>query len=144
MSENYSHEDWVRLGNVVRQRRHELNLSQPAIAAAGGPSVGVLSKLENGKLASPPSDRVLISLDRALGWMPGSCVAVLGGEHPTVASAGAGKEEIADEATRSVLEAQGKILAAAQKEIEDLKSRLAALERGNREDSGGNKDRQTA
>ncbi|NAS22438.1 helix-turn-helix domain-containing protein [Herbidospora sp. NEAU-GS84] len=143
MSESYTHEDWVRLGSAVRQRRHELNLSQPGIAAAGGPSVGVLSKLENGKLPSPPGDRVLISLDRALGWTVGSCTAVLRNDAPTLASSSP-QDDIADPATRAALDAQNRLLEAARIEIEMLKNRLAALEGGNHDENGGNKDRQTA
>ncbi|MFI7125903.1 hypothetical protein ACIBQ1_09430 [Nonomuraea sp. NPDC050153] len=56
-------------------------MSQPDVSAAGGPSTGVISKIENAKQPSY-EDRVLAQLERALRWQPGSAQQVLDGGEP--------------------------------------------------------------
>lgn len=69
-----------RLGEAVRKRRNDLDLSQLDVHAAGGPSNTSLTKIENGLLAD--LNRVTAAkLDAGLQWEPGSAKAVwLGGE----------------------------------------------------------------
>lgn len=82
MSEtSYPREAWVRLGREVRRRRIGLDMNQPDVSAAGGPSTGVISKIENAR-QTHYEDRVLALLERALRWQPGSCKRVLDGGDP--------------------------------------------------------------
>lgn len=75
---------WERLGRRVRERRLELGLSQAEVDAVGGPSVGVLSKIENGRQGYY-EDRVFAALERALRWPAGSCTEILHDRLPTQA-----------------------------------------------------------
>lgn len=77
----YPPEAWARLGLKVRQRRISLGMNQPDVSAAGGPSTGVVSKIENAKQTSY-EERVLVQLERALQWQPGSAHEVLNGGEP--------------------------------------------------------------
>lgn len=87
MSENtYPHDAWVQLGRLVKQRRIELRLGQAAVNAAGGPSVGVISRIENAKQTFY-EDRVFADLERALRWKAGSAEKILQGKSPTPLSA---------------------------------------------------------
>lgn len=76
-------EDWVRLGNAVRERRDVLGLSQVAVQDRGGPSATVVSELENQRrtVLSPIKRR---TLERALGWRPHSVDKVLAGGDPVL------------------------------------------------------------
>lgn len=77
----YPPEAWARLGLQARQRRIHLGMSQPDVSAAGGPSTGVVSKIENAKQTFY-EERVLVQLERALQWQPGSAHRVLNGGQP--------------------------------------------------------------
>lgn len=77
----YPQDAWVRLGLRARQRRISLGMSQPEVNAAGGPSTGVVSKIENARQTSY-EERVLVQLERALQWQPGSAQRVLEGSDP--------------------------------------------------------------
>ena len=77
----YPPEAWARLGLKARQRRISLGMNQPDVSAAGGPSTGVVSKIENAKQTSY-EDRVLFQLERALQWQPGSARDILDGGEP--------------------------------------------------------------
>ncbi|MFI7114033.1 hypothetical protein ACIBK9_47485 [Nonomuraea sp. NPDC050227] len=79
----YPREAWVRLGQQARQRRIDLGMSQPDVSAAGGPSTGVVSKIENARQSSY-EDRVLAQLERALQWQSGSAHEVLRGGEPHI------------------------------------------------------------
>lgn len=70
--------DWGALAKAVRGRRGELGLSQGAVAAAGGPSDLVISRIENNEEPRPRLD-TLTKLDRGLRWDSGTSEAVLGG-----------------------------------------------------------------
>lgn len=71
-------EDWSRLGAHVRARRHELGVTQDA---SGGPSKATWYKVENA--VSPPfRQSTLRSIERVLGWMPGSVERILDGGEP--------------------------------------------------------------
>lgn len=83
MSENtYPHDAWVQLGRLVKRRRIELGMGQAAVNAAGGPSVGVISKIENAKQTFY-EDRVFADLERAIRWKAGSAEKILQGKSPT-------------------------------------------------------------
>jgi transcriptional regulator with XRE-family HTH domain len=81
----YPNSAWVRLGRAVKRRRLGLGLSQAEVNAAGGPSVGVISKLENAK-QDFYEDRVYADLEKSLGWQAGSVDAILAGGDPTIAT----------------------------------------------------------
>lgn len=80
--DSHTPEALQRLGEYVRRRRMELKLSQPDIAARGGPSVSVLSKIETGSRRY--GDRVIIKLEDTLGWERGSVQAILDGGEPAL------------------------------------------------------------
>lgn len=71
-----------RFGNIVHARRTELDLSQQAVRAAGGPSQPTLIKIERGDPPGPTTG-VLDKLDLALRWTPGSAAEALAGGAPT-------------------------------------------------------------
>lgn len=80
---DFPHEAWQRLGHSAKRRRLELGYnSQPELAAAGGPSTSLISKIE-GARGYPYSDRVIIRLEDALRWKRGSAVAILNDQEPT-------------------------------------------------------------
>ncbi|MFA6135289.1 MAG: LexA family transcriptional regulator [Phycisphaerae bacterium] len=58
----------MSLGAIIRQRREELGLTQDRLAAQSGISKPYLSNIETGKAKNPPTDGVLRSLERALGY----------------------------------------------------------------------------
>jgi hypothetical protein len=70
--------DWEALAKAVRARRADLGLSQGAVAAAGGPSDFVISRVENNEEPRPRLD-TLRKLDRGLRWEPGTSEAFLAG-----------------------------------------------------------------
>jgi len=70
--------DWEALAKAVRARRADLGLSQGAVAAAGGPSDLVISRVENNEEPRPRLD-TLRKLDRGLRWEPGTSEAFLAG-----------------------------------------------------------------
>jgi hypothetical protein len=71
--------DWEALATAVRARRADLGLSQGGVAAAGGPSDVVISRIENNEEPRPRLDS-LRKLDRGLRWEPGSSEAFLAGK----------------------------------------------------------------
>lgn len=94
--DSYSPEDLRRLGRHVRDRRLALGMSQAAVAAKGGPSTGVLSKIETG--VKTYGDRVIIPLERVLRWERGSVAAILAGGEPALrpGSPGTSTENLGD------------------------------------------------
>lgn len=56
------------LGELVRQRRQQLGLTQDQVAALIPMSKPYLCNFENGKVKNPPKDHILKSLERALGF----------------------------------------------------------------------------
>jgi hypothetical protein len=71
--------DWEALATAVRARRADLGLSQGGVAAAGGPSDVVISRVENNEEPRPRLDS-LRKLDRGLNWEPGTSEAFLAGK----------------------------------------------------------------
>jgi len=71
-----SHE---RLGERVRERRLELDLSQRDAAARAGISNQTWLNVENGRSAN---ERSLAKIERALDWSPGTVDAITAGTDP--------------------------------------------------------------
>jgi len=61
----------MSLGQVIRQRREERGLTQDELSARAGISKPYLSNIETGKAKNPPTDGVLLALQRALGFEGG-------------------------------------------------------------------------
>lgn len=74
----------ARLARAVKNRRHQLELTQPQLVAAGGPSVSLISRIESGKPGSY-DEMSILRLERALQWAAGSVEAILDGSDPTPA-----------------------------------------------------------
>lgn len=73
----------ARFGEIVKERRKELGLTQVQIGTSGGPSAPTLQKIEAG--ADPTiSARTLNNLDKPLRWAEGSAARTLAGGNPTV------------------------------------------------------------
>lgn len=62
----------MKLGNLIRQQRRSLSLTQDQVAARAGISKPYLSNIETGKANNPPTDGVLEKLERALSFEPGA------------------------------------------------------------------------
>ncbi len=60
----------MALGEIIRKRREQRGLTQDQLAQQAGISKPYLSNIETGKAKNPPSDSVLISLERALEFEP--------------------------------------------------------------------------
>lgn len=75
--------DWSALAQRVVARRGELDLTQQAVYAAGGPSTVTIRQIEGvGRTSYKPL--ILSRLEKALGWAPGSVRAILAGGEPTL------------------------------------------------------------
>lgn len=61
----------MSLGQVIRQRREEMGLTQDELSARAGISKPYLSNIETGKVKNPPTDGVLRALQRGLGFERG-------------------------------------------------------------------------
>jgi DNA-binding XRE family transcriptional regulator len=82
-------QDWLRLAQLIRERRVELGLTQAQVHSAGGPAPATLYLLENGCRTSF-SPQILRRLERVLGWRAGSIRRVLAGGRPALTGADAG------------------------------------------------------
>jgi len=58
----------MSLGQIIRQRRKQLGLTQDQVATRADISKPYLSNIETGKCKNPPTDGVLESLERVLGF----------------------------------------------------------------------------
>ena len=61
----------MSLGQLIRERRLSTGLTQGQVAAKVGISKPYLSTVETGRAKNPPTDRVLRSLETALGFTKG-------------------------------------------------------------------------
>lgn len=61
----------IDIGKIIRKRREELGLTQDQVAISAGLSKPYLSNIETGRAKNPPTDKVLYSLERALGFEAG-------------------------------------------------------------------------
>src|SRR5450759_4268265 len=66
----------MSLGDIVRQRRRELSLTQDEVAERIGISKPYLSNIETGRAKNPPSDKVVRGLELALNFKPGQLQAL--------------------------------------------------------------------
>ncbi|MEX2216647.1 MAG: S24 family peptidase [Phycisphaeraceae bacterium] len=62
------------VGQIVRDRRERLGLTLAALAAQIGSTKSYLSMIENHRVANPPSDSLLVALERALGVTGGELI----------------------------------------------------------------------
>lgn len=74
-------ENWNRLGELVKQRRDELDLTQAQVQERGGPSPALIRSLETGR-ASSMSRSKRRDLERSLKWRIGSVDDILQGGDP--------------------------------------------------------------
>ena len=61
----------MSLGQIIRQRREQMNLTLDEVSATIGFSKPYLSTIETGKVKNPPSDQLLTKLEKALEFEPG-------------------------------------------------------------------------
>jgi transcriptional regulator with XRE-family HTH domain len=72
-------EDWRRLGDYVRNRRKELNLSRAQFASMTDVSYRTAGQVERG---IPVARDTVAAMENALGWKPGSGRRILDGGDP--------------------------------------------------------------
>lgn len=75
--------DWRRLGDYIRRRREELDMSQAELAGASGVSLSTIQNYEHGRTPSV-WPRTLFRVVECLGWAPRSDEAILTGGEPTM------------------------------------------------------------
>jgi repressor LexA len=61
----------MSLGNIIRNKREEKKLTLDEVSRQTGFSKPYLSTIETGKVKNPPSDDLLIKLEKLLGFEPG-------------------------------------------------------------------------
>jgi hypothetical protein len=74
--------DWGRLAERVRGRRRELGLTHAQVAAAGGPAVSTMVRIEAAARTGYRGG-TLGRLERVLRWDGGSIEAILAGGEPS-------------------------------------------------------------
>ncbi len=62
----------MSLGRIIRDRRERMNLTLDEVGQRIGFSKPYLSTVETGKVKNPPSDELLIKLERILEFQPGT------------------------------------------------------------------------
>ena len=62
------------VGQIVRERREALGLTLAALAGRIGSTKSYLSMIENHRVANPPSDELLVALERELGLTGGELI----------------------------------------------------------------------
>jgi len=75
-----------RLGEYILARRQALDFSREQLAALAGLSVSRISQIERGRSSDKPPNRAegWDNLERALGWMRGSCRMIFNGGEPVL------------------------------------------------------------
>jgi len=61
----------MSLGQIIRQKREQLNLTLDDVSSRVRFSKPYLSTIETGKVKNPPSDELLTKLEKVLGFEPG-------------------------------------------------------------------------
>ncbi|UCE99304.1 MAG: helix-turn-helix domain-containing protein [Planctomycetota bacterium] len=61
----------MSLGQIIRKKREQLNLTLDEVSRSIGFSKPYLSTIETGKVKNPPSDQLLTKLEKALKFEPG-------------------------------------------------------------------------
>lgn len=64
------------IGAIIRRRREQMELTQDALAPRVGISKPYLSNIETGRAKNPPTDSILVALERELGFDAGQLVAM--------------------------------------------------------------------
>ncbi len=64
----------MSLGQIIRKKREELNLTLDEVSSLAGFSKPYLSTIETGKVKNPPSDELLAKLEKILRFDPGLLV----------------------------------------------------------------------
>lgn len=76
--------DWAALGVALRERRAVLRLTQEELGALAGVHAGTIKNYEAGKRSYDKIPKAVLQIEKALGWAPGSVLAVLNGGSPTL------------------------------------------------------------
>jgi phage repressor protein C with HTH and peptisase S24 domain len=66
----------MSLGQIIRQRREQLNLTLDDVSSSVGFSKPYLSTIETGKVKNPPSDELLTKLEKVLQFEPGELLRI--------------------------------------------------------------------
>jgi phage repressor protein C with HTH and peptisase S24 domain/DNA-binding XRE family transcriptional regulator len=66
----------MSLGQIIRDRREEKNLTQDQVSVRVNISKPYLSNIETGRVGNPPSDKVLVELEKALEFATGELVRI--------------------------------------------------------------------
>ncbi len=61
----------MSLGQIIRKKREQLNLTLDEVSRSAGFSKPYLSTIETGKVKNPPSDQLLTKLEKILEFEPG-------------------------------------------------------------------------
>jgi phage repressor protein C with HTH and peptisase S24 domain len=61
----------MSLGEIIRKKREQLNLTLDEVSSRAGFSKPYLSTIETGKVKNPPSDQLLTKLEKILEFEPG-------------------------------------------------------------------------
>lgn len=61
----------MALGHIIKKRREQMKLTQDQVSDKAGISKPYLSNIETGKAKNPPTDGVLIAIERVLGFEEG-------------------------------------------------------------------------
>lgn len=115
-SRRVSTPDWTRLGAYVASRRSELYDTVRDFSKVIGISEKTLGRLELGRSVSRTT---LAEVERALGWAPGSCIAILAGGEPRMLS---------DSNASAVAAARAEVLAMTPDELAQMKARIRAVQ----------------
>jgi phage repressor protein C with HTH and peptisase S24 domain/transcriptional regulator with XRE-family HTH domain len=62
------------VGAIIRQRREQLGLTQDVLAARIEISKPYLSNIETGRAKNPPTDSILVAMEKAMGFEPNQLV----------------------------------------------------------------------
>jgi transcriptional regulator with XRE-family HTH domain len=74
-----------RTGDLLRERRQQLGLTQADVVAQGGPSAQTLRHIENGHLEHDPKPYTIVNLERVLQLPRGTIDEVMrGGDMPAL------------------------------------------------------------
>ena len=71
----------MSLGQIIRKKREQLNLTLDEVSRSTGFSKPYLSTIETGKVKNPPSDQLLTKLEKTLKFEPGLLLHIAHLEH---------------------------------------------------------------
>ncbi|MFD5672360.1 helix-turn-helix domain-containing protein [Streptomyces sp. NPDC127040] len=98
--------DWDRLARAVEEARNAKGLTQVGLAEAAGISESTVQNLESGdeKKRIPST---LPKVEQALGWAPGSGLAVLAGGEPTAIDSPVAADDMTGKLPLRIVQALG-------------------------------------